>query len=608
MTIIWSMPAAASLVIGMMHMFLWRRSSARDYFLFSSVMAFAAGGVALTELALAKTSGLGSLQTLMRLGNLFTGVTVVSMVWFLYRYLGTGRRYLLWSITGLWALSLAVNFLRPGNLVFSEITGFQELKTFWGEPFHLIQGTPNPFKFLPDLASLLVAIFVIEASVRAWRAGRRRQSGITGGAISFFIVAAGIHTPLVDVGIVKTPYLISLAFVAIVTALNYELVRDVSKRYDHAREIIASQRRWDSLLANVQLAVVDLNPSGAIRFANPFFLERTGFTLAGIKGRHVSHLVPQDVRHDFMGRLETGLAGSPRPSSRWPVHPAKGPDLTFDWTSVGLQTIDGKPDGVLSIGADVTDELQIQGELDQTRRDLDRISRANVLGEFVSAIAHELNQPLAAVLANAQVARRYLTAEPARIEESREMLDLIIRDDKRAAEVIRRLHGLVARGKVDRESLDLNTLVTETVELCGRDIRDRKVDVTLKLDGDLPPVLAGRVEFQQIVLNLLHNALQALERVPATKRRIVLTTGTRTGEVQFTIEDSGHGLPELGDEELFSPFGRGRSGGIGLGLAICRRIAEAHGGAIRAEQVARGGARFVVVFPLGAPEEVTADG
>jgi PAS domain S-box-containing protein len=608
MTIIWSMLAAASLVIGLMHLFLWRRNRALDYLLFSSLMAFAAGGVALTELAMAKIPDLVHLGNLMLLGNLVTGVTVVSMTWFLYRYLGTGRRLLRWAITGLWAAGLAVNFLFPGNLVFTEITGVQETQTFWGETFQLIQGKTNPFKYLADVASILMAVFVIEASIGAWRAGHRRQAGITGGAIIFFILAAGIHTPLVDAGIVKTPYLISLAFVGIVVSLNYELVRDASHAHHQAREIIAGQRRWDSLLASVQLAVVDLDPTGTIRYANPFFLDRMGLSLAEIRNLHVSRLVPPGIRFEFQQRLRKGLAGEPRPTSRWTVRPAQGPDLTFDWTSVGLSTTEGQPDGVLSIGTDVTDKLRIEGELLQTRRDLDRMNRANVLGEFVSAIAHELNQPLAAVLANAQVTKRYLTSEPPQVQESKEMLDLIIRDDKRAAEVIRRLHSLVARGKVDRENFDLNEVVTETLELCDREIRDREVTVKLELADDLPLVLAGRVEFQQIVLNLLHNALQALENRAAGQRRIILATTALSQEVLFSIEDSGLGLPDLAPEKLFSPFSRGTAGGIGLGLAISRRIVEAHGGTIRAEQVAQGGARFVVDFPRAVPQKALSDG
>jgi two-component system sensor kinase FixL len=595
-------------VIGMLHIFLWRREVSRDFYLFSAVMAIAAGSGALTELALAKTHALADVQILLKLGNVTIGVTIVAMTWFLHRYLQTGRRFLLWAITGLWACGLVVNFFSPWSLTFADVTSLREMTTFWGETYHLILGSGNLFKILPDLASLLVAVFAIDASVQAWRSGRRRQAGLTGGAISFFIIAAGIHTPLVDAGLVKTPYLISVAFVGIVAALNYELVLNAAQASQRARVIAAGHQRWNSLLKNVQLAVVDLDREGRIRFANPFFLTRTGYPKNDIKDLHISELIPSEQRREFLERLQQGLAGSPRPASRWPILSATGPILTFDWNTVGLRTVDGQPDGVLSIGAEVTDQVRTEKELDQTRNALDRVNRANVLGEFVSAIAHELNQPLTAVLANAQVARRYLTAAPPRVTDTQEMLDLIIRDDKRAAEVIRKLHGLVARGKVERESLDLNDVIRETVELCDRDIRDRGVRVTLDLDPDLVPVQAGRIEFQQIVLNLLLNALQALEEVAGGKRRIVLGTRAHADGTRFSIEDSGPGLPATAVEWLFTPFGEGREGGVGLGLAICRRIIEAHGGTIRAEQVARGGARFTVEFPLHQPQEIVSDG
>ncbi len=608
MTIIWSMLASASIVIGVMHLFLWRQDLSRNYFLFSSVMAVAAGAVALTELALAKSHTLVDIPIILKLGNLSIGVTVVAMTWFLHRYLGTGRRWLLWTITGLWSCGIVVNFGSTWSLTFAEVTGLREMTTFWGEPYHLILGSGNPLKLLADLASILVAVFVIEASVQAWRTGRLRQAGITGGAISFFIIAAGIHTPLVDAGLVKTPYMISLAFVAIVAALNYELALNVSRSMHRARKIEAGQRRWNSLLANVQLAVLDLDPAGMIRFANPFFLARTGFDFGDIKDLHISELIPVERRTEFIERLQKGLAGSPRPSSRWPMLVSGGSLLTFDWNTVGLRTVDGQPDGMLSIGADVTDQIRTERELDQTRLALDRVNRANVLGEFVSAIAHELNQPLTALLANAQVARRYLTADPPQVEAARQMLELIIRDDKRAAEVIRRLHSLVARGKVERESLDLNSVITETVELCNRDIRDRGVTVTLDLDPDLALVQAGRVEFQQVVLNLLLNSLQALEEVTEANRRILLATSTHPDGARFTIEDSGPGLSDTAKTGLFTPFGRGRAGGVGMGLAICRRIIEAHGGSIQTERVARGGSCFTVEFPLHLPQEFAADG
>ncbi len=161
---------------------------------------------------------------------------------------------------------------------------------------------------------------------------------------------------------------------------------------------------------------------------------------------------------------------------------------------------------------------------------------------------------------------------------------------------------------MERESLDLNSVITETVELCNRDIRDRGVTVTLDLDPDLALVHAGRVEFQQVVLNLLLNSLQALEEVTEANRRILLATSTHPDGARFTIEDSGPGLSDTAKTGLFTPFGRGRAGGVGMGLAICRRIIEAHGGSIQTERVARGGSCFTVEFPLHLPQEFAADG
>lgn len=611
MTISWSMMASASIVIGMMHLLIWRRNTSRDYYIYSSIMAVSAGVLTLTELALAQSVSLSALPAILRLGNVSVGATLVAMTWFLHRYLGSGRRFLLLTITGLWSCGLVVNFLSPWSLTFAEVTGLQEMTTFWGDKYHLVIGQGNPWKLLADAASLLVAVFAVDTSIQAWRSGKKRQAAVTGGAITFFIIAAGIHTPLVDAGIVKTPYLISVAFVAIVVALNYELVRNVSLTLDRAREIEAGQRRWNSLLTNVQLAVLDLDQAGIIRYANPFFLETTGFEAKAILGRHVSEVIPAGLHPEFSERLQQGLAGAPRPSSRWPIRSTTGENRTFDWSTVGLRAVDGSPDGLLTIGADVTPQIKVQGELDQTRRDLDRVSRANILGEFVSAIAHELNQPLTAVLANAQVARRYLDSTPPGIADTREMLDLIIRDDKRAAEIIRRLHSLVARGKVQREPLDLNALIRETVDLCDREIRYRGIIVTLDLEAELSPILAGRVEVQQVVLNLLFNALQALEaleQVEKENRRIRMATRSANGKVSFTIEDTGKGLTKSVRDNLFTPFGRGESGGIGLGLTICLRIIEAHGGSIRAEHVARGGARFVVDLPLSTHTEDQGNG
>jgi PAS domain S-box-containing protein len=603
MTIIWSMMASASIVIGMMHLFLWRRNVSRDYYFFSSLMAVAAGAVALTELTLSKIHTLSTVAAILRLSNISIGITVVAMTWFLNRYLGTGRRFLLLAITGLWSCGLIVNFISPWSLTFAEVTGLQELTTFWGEPYHLVLGSGNPFKILADLASILVAVFVIDASIQAWRSGRKRQAGITGGAISFFIIAAGIHTPLVDAGIVKTPYMISVAFVAIVVALNYEMARNASNTLRHSREIAAGRQRWESLLTNVQLAVVDLDPAGTIRYANPYFIDRTGYDTRDLHDRHFAYFIPSDLRETFLQRLRQSLKGFPIPSSRWPVRSSTGSVLTFDWTSVGLRTVDGIPDGVLSIGTDVTDQIRTKHELDQTRRDLDRVNRANVLGEFVSAIAHELSQPLAAILSNAQVARRYLNADTDRRDKTREVLELIISDDKRAATIIDRLRAMLIRGEITREIFALDGALREVLELLEADITAEGIDLQVDLASDLPMVEAGRVEIQQVLLNLLQNAVTILAAPLPRPKRILVRTERKENEIRILVEDSGPGLASGNVDDIFAAFTTTNTNGMGMGLTICRRIIEGHGGSILAGTGKLGGACFRFSLPVATGKE-----
>ena len=475
LTVIWSMLAATSFILGFMHAYLWVRRGDRTL-LFATMMALFSGWLALTELNLMHTTEVARYIALLRQTHLPIAGVLISMVWYVRLRLDSGRRWLAWTITVAWLFCLVANFLSPSSLVFREIESLRQLPTFWGEEFTQAVGSANPLKLVAEGTSLLIMVFVIDAALGAWRAGRRRGAVVIGGSITFFIVVAGIYTPLVDAGIARTPSIISIAFLAIILALSWEITRDAA-------------------------------------------------------------------------RVE-----------------------------------------------------EVSRELEMTRGEMDRLLRANLLGEFASAIAHELNQPLTAVLANAQVARRYLAAHPPRVDDSREMLDLIVRDDKRAAEVIQRLHGMVARGKVVRESLDLNEVLRDTLELCDRTIRDRGILLDLDLEAGLPMAQMGRVEIQQVFLNLIHNALQALATVKPGHRRLRLVTRSLENRIRTTVEDTGPGLPTTAAESLFSPFNGHSPNGIGMGLTICRRIVEAHGGSIRAEMIARGGTRFVVELPQNPPD------
>jgi C4-dicarboxylate-specific signal transduction histidine kinase len=288
----------------------------------------------------------------------------------------------------------------------------------------------------------------------------------------------------------------------------------------------------------------------------------------------------------------------PRPHSRWTLVCASGEQRTLDWSTVRLESSSGGFQGLLTIGADITDQLKAQKDLQQTQRDLNRLARANLLGELASTLAHELNQPLAAILSNAQAARRFMTSGAFDLNELRDILDDIVSDDKRASEVIRHLRSMLQWGDIPRAAVDVNDAVREVLELLDGELRDNHVSLSAHYSPEMPEVHGARVEIQQIVMNLLMNSLKALHRVPAGDRAIEIRTRADEDGVLVSVSDTGPGIASETLPKIFEAFHSTTEGGIGMGLTICKRIVENHGGEIRAENADAGGA--VIAFSLPA--------
>ena len=234
-------------------------------------------------------------------------------------------------------------------------------------------------------------------------------------------------------------------------------------------------------------------------------------------------------------------------------------------------------------------------EAQQQQSELVHLSRAAVLGELAGALAHELNQPLAAILANARAAQRLVDKEPIDLKEVREILNDIADDDRRAGEVIRRLHALLKKGDMQLRPLDLNAAVSEALELVHSDLIQRSVSLEPRLAASLPTVLADPVQLQQVLLNLLINACDAMNAQPTTERRLTIATATKDdGYVRLAITDHGTGIPADKLDRIFEPFFTSKKEGLGLGLSICRSIVRAHGGRLWAVNNSVRGATFYV--------------
>ncbi|MDP3851357.1 MAG: ATP-binding protein [Luteolibacter sp.] len=236
--------------------------------------------------------------------------------------------------------------------------------------------------------------------------------------------------------------------------------------------------------------------------------------------------------------------------------------------------------------------------VEQMRAEIQRSARASVLGEIAAALAHEINQPLTAILSNAQAARRFISQGEAGSAEIHAILDDIIRDDKRASEVILSLRAMLTDSPMPHEPHSLNELVSEVGAFLGKEMAGAGIELKLDLHPSLPEVRVARVEIQQLLHNLILNATHAMRDMPPGRRRILIHTDIRGSSVKVRVRDQGCGISPEHMDRIFEPFHTTRPDGLGMGLAICRRIAEAHGASLVAHNAESAGAEFVFSLPL----------
>lgn len=252
----------------------------------------------------------------------------------------------------------------------------------------------------------------------------------------------------------------------------------------------------------------------------------------------------------------------------------------------------------LAIIRDITEQRRTEAEAQQQRKQLTYLTRAVVLGELSGALAHELNQPLTAILANAQAAQRFMDRHPVNLEEIGDILDDIVDADKRAGEVIRRLRALFMKGEPTLQLLDVNEVVHEALDLAHGDLIRRRITMTLKLASGFGAVYGDRVQLQQVFLNLIVNACEAMNDIAPDKRLLTFSSEPGAdGSVLIAVSDSGPGIAAEATSRLFESFFTTKVHGLGFGLSISRAIVEEHGGRIEAINNPGGGATFRIVLP-----------
>jgi C4-dicarboxylate-specific signal transduction histidine kinase len=221
------------------------------------------------------------------------------------------------------------------------------------------------------------------------------------------------------------------------------------------------------------------------------------------------------------------------------------------------------------------------------------------MGQLTASIAHEVKQPIAATVSNAQAALRWLEGQPPDLEEVRQALAHIVQDGKRAGDVVGRTRDLIKKAPPREDRLDINEAVREVIELTRGEAAKNGVSVQTELAERLPLIQGDRVQLQQVMLNLIINAVEAMSGVSDGPRELLISTGTSdTGDVHVAVRDSGPGLTPAAPERLFEPFYTTKPGGLGLGLSICRSIIEAHGGRLWVSANVPRGASFQFMLPV----------
>jgi PAS domain S-box-containing protein len=276
------------------------------------------------------------------------------------------------------------------------------------------------------------------------------------------------------------------------------------------------------------------------------------------------------------------------------------PDGSVKYVHTLARAVRAAAGGIEFVGAvmDVTVAKEAEHKLRKTQEELVHVTRVTTLGELTASIAHEINQPLAAIVANAEACRGWLDRDTPDLAAARRSMEWVVEDGLRASEVIRGVRALAKKTDMEKKPLDLNEVAREVMALVARELTSHQVSVRMELAPALPSVLGDRVQLQQVIINLVVNAIEAMQSITNRPRQLVIRSAQDDrGRVLFAVTDRGVGISAEDADRMFNPFVTTKAGGLGMGLSICRSILEAHGGRLSVANNDGPGATFQFALP-----------
>jgi PAS domain S-box-containing protein len=422
-----------------------------------------------------------------------------------------------------------------------------------------------------------------EGFVEAWRSGgepnrhlekryRRKDGGVVWGDVSTFLVPQTTGGP----------------------PLMAAVIVDITDRKRAEAALRTNEERWRNLFENAPVGIALTGSNQRYAEVNPAFQRMTGYSQAELR-----RLGPADITHEedraetasFVGAWWRGEDATHHIEKRY--RRKDGGVVWGDVSGFRLAPVAGGTPLLAAVVVDITDRKRAEDNLREVQAELAHVARVTTMGEMAASIAHEVNQPLSGVVINGNACLRWMAGDSPNMVEAREAVQRIIRDGKRASEVIARIRNLSKKSGADKEPLDLNETIVEVVAFVQGELRRARVTLRTDLADNLPTIIGDRVQLQQVVLNLVLNGLEAMATVADRPRELAIETKREDAEhVCVAVRDVGVGLDTENINRVFDAFYTTKHSGMGLGLSISRSIIENHGGRLWAVPNEGPGATF----------------
>jgi len=375
-------------------------------------------------------------------------------------------------------------------------------------------------------------------------------------------------------------------------------LRDLNERLEQRVEAEARERAQIWNVSQDLLLVADME--GKFLNVNPAWTASLGWSEADLIGNTSEWLRHPNDREKTRAELTRLAEGRRTLQFENRLRHRDGTYRWLSWTAVPDRGL------IYSVARDVTELRKSEQLYHQAQAELAHVTRVTMLGELTASIAHEVSQPLAAVVSNAEASLLWLDPGTLNLDKARRSVEWIVKDGKRAGEVIHRVRALTKRADIQKAPLLINDVVDEVISLVQREMLNHRVSLQKELASDLPAVFVDRIQLQQVIINLVINSIEAMHSVTGRARELTIRSRRHGAhEVLLTVEDCGVGIPAENTDHLFIAFFTTKPSGMGMGLSIARSIIEAHGGKLWAESNLPQGAAFHFTLPLRQEDDLS---